>query len=88
MNERELYGIVVGAILTVAPDVDPAGIDPRGSLTEQLDLDSIDFLSVIVELHERTGIDIPERDYGKLRTLDDALSYLSSRGDEQGMPNA
>ncbi len=60
----------------VAPDVDPVGIDPAGELTEQLDIDSMDFLNIIVAVHEQTGIEIPERDYAKLSTLDDAVAYL------------
>jgi acyl carrier protein len=60
----------------VAPDVDPVGIDPAEELVEQLDIDSMDFLNLIVAVHERTGIEIPERDYAKLSTLDDAVAYL------------
>ena len=60
----------------VAPDVDPVGIDPAGELTEQLDIDSMDFLNLIVAVHERTGIEIPERDHAKLSTLNDAVAYL------------
>lgn len=36
----------------------------------------MDFLNLIVALHERTGIEIPERDYPKLSTLDAAVAYL------------
>ena len=60
----------------VAPDVDPATIDPDADLAEQLDIDSMDFLGVIVSIHEQTGIEIPERDYGKLTTLTAAVNYL------------
>ena len=37
----------------------------------------MDFLGVVVAIHERTGIEIPERDYPKLSTLDDAVAYLA-----------
>ncbi|MBK5221098.1 MAG: acyl carrier protein [Thermoleophilia bacterium] len=76
MNEQELRDVFVGALTEVAPDIDPAAIDPGVELTEQLDLDSMDFLNVIVAVNERTGIEIPERDYGKLATLEDAVTYL------------
>lgn len=76
MNEQELRDIVIGALTEVAPDIDPAGIDPETNLAEQLDIDSIDFLGVVVAVHEQTGIEIPERDYPKLATLDDAVAYL------------
>ncbi len=37
----------------------------------------MDFLDFVAAVHERTGIDIPEAEYGRLATLDDAVSYLA-----------
>jgi len=76
MNEQALHEVVIRALTDVAPDVVPAAIDPGADLAEQLDIDSIDFLNVLVKVHEQTGIEIPERDYPKLATLDDAVAYL------------
>ena len=76
MNEQELHDIVIGALTEVAPDIEPAEIDPEAALADQLDIDSIDFLNVVVAVHEQTGIEIPERDYPKLATLGDAVAYL------------
>lgn len=78
MNEQELRDVVVAALTEVAPDIDPAAIDPEAELVEQLDIDSMDFLGVVVAIHERTGIEIPERDYPKLSSLDDAVTYLAA----------
>ena len=76
MNEHELRDVVIAALTEIAPDVDPAAIDPATDLVEQMDIDSMDYLNIIVAIHEQTGIEIPERDYGKLATLDDAVVYL------------
>ena len=76
MNEQELREVLIDALTQVAPEIDPTQIDPAAGLAEQLDIDSMDFLNVIVAVHERTGIEIPERDYGKLATLEDAVAYL------------
>jgi acyl carrier protein len=76
MNEQQLRDVVISALTEVAPEIDPAAIDPTVSLVEQLDIDSMDFLNIVVAVHERTEIAIPERDYGKLSTLDDAVAYL------------
>ena len=83
-TEHELRQILIEALTEIAPDVDPATLDPATELVEQLDIDSMDFLAIVVAIHERTGIEIPERDYPKLATLDDAVAYLASR-DAQGM---
>jgi len=76
--EDRLREVVIGALTEVAPDVDPTTIEPDVDLAEQLDIDSMDFLNVIVAIHERTGVEIPERDYPKLSTLDDAVRYLAA----------
>ena len=75
--DEQMRDIVIGALTEVAPDIDPAVIDPDADLAEQLDIDSMDFLNIIVAINERTGIEIPERDYPKLSTLNDAVGYLA-----------
>ncbi len=76
-TEQELRAIVISALTEVAPDINPAAIDPETELVEQLDIDSMDFLNIVVAINERTGIEIPERDYPKLSTLNDAVGYLA-----------
>ena len=83
MNEQQLRTVVIGALTDVAPEIDPAGIDADTALAEQLDIDSMDFLNVIVAINEQTGIEIPERDYPRLSTLNDAVAYLAA-AQEQG----
>lgn len=39
----------------------------------------MDFLNVIIRLHETLGIDIPEADYAQLATLDSAVDSLARR---------
>ncbi|HSC04526.1 MAG TPA: acyl carrier protein [Solirubrobacteraceae bacterium] len=76
-TEQDLRAIVISVLTDVAPDVDPAAIDPDADFVEQFDIDSMDFLNIVVAINERTGIEIPERDYPKLSTLADAVSYLA-----------
>jgi acyl carrier protein len=78
MNEQQLREVVIGALTEVAPEIDPGAIDPDTDLTEQVDIDSMDFLNVIVAINEQTGIEIPERDYPKLSTLSNAVAYLAA----------
>jgi acyl carrier protein len=76
VNEDELRQVLLGALTEIAPEVEAEAIDPTTDLDEQLDIDSIDFLNLIVAVNERTGIEVPERDYPKLSTLDGAVAYL------------
>lgn len=73
---RQLLGEVLGRI---APGTDLDEIDPTEPLSDELDLDSMDLLSMLGLLHERTGLELPETDAPKLRTLDDAVEYLVLR---------
>ncbi len=79
MTEPEAREMVLAALAEIAPEADGAVLDGDVELTEQLDLDSMDFLNFITALSERTGREIPELEYPDLRTLDDAVAYLVAR---------
>ncbi len=76
MNKEEAREVLLQALGEVAPEIDPGAIDPDVPLGEQLDLDSIDFFKLVVAVAERTGIEVPERDYPQLATLNGAIAYL------------
>ncbi|MGZ4201887.1 MAG: acyl carrier protein [Thermoleophilaceae bacterium] len=78
MTGTELRAAMLESLAEIAPEADVEHIDENADLREQLDIDSFDFLNVIIALHERTGIDVPERDYPKLTTLSGCVSYLSA----------
>jgi acyl carrier protein len=80
MNEEQAREVLVGSLGEIAPEVDPAAIDPDVPLAEQLELDSMDFLNLIVAVAERTGVEVPERDYPQLGTLNGAVAYLVASG--------
>jgi acyl carrier protein len=79
MNEHEIRAGVIGAVRAIAPEVDEGELDAGRPLREQADLDSMDWLNVIVGLHQRFGVDIPETDYARLTTLDAIVAYLAAR---------
>jgi acyl carrier protein len=76
MNRDEIRQAVLEVLCEIAPEADPAAIDPRQSLRDQLDIDSMDFLNFLIGLDKRLHVDIPERDYGQLATLDACVDYL------------
>jgi acyl carrier protein len=77
MTRSELHEKVVSALTTVAPEVIASTLDPHRPLRDQVDIDSMDFLRFLIEVHRATGVDIPESDYGQLGTLDRIVDYLS-----------
>ncbi len=79
MNEAQVRTTIAEVLTTIAPEVDLATVDPGSPLRDQIDLDSMDWLNVIVGLHERLKVDIPEADYARLVTLDDLVAYLAAK---------
>lgn len=77
MTREELRAQVLLALGRVVPELEPATLDPKERLREVLDIDSMDFLNFVTALHGLLGIDIPERDYGRLATLDACVDYLA-----------
>ena len=78
MNESELKQIILEELGKVAPGADPNDLDLDDNVREGLDIDSFDHLNFLIGLHERLGVDIPEKDYGKLNTVNEILNYLSA----------
>jgi acyl carrier protein len=79
MNEQEIRAGVMAAIKAVAPEVEEGELAADRLLRDQVDLDSMDWLNVIVGFHERFGIDIPEADYARLTTLSAIAAYVSGK---------
>ncbi|MBI2378162.1 MAG: acyl carrier protein [Deltaproteobacteria bacterium] len=76
MTEQDLKQLILDIIHDIAPDEDLSSVDPAVRLRDQLDLDSMDFLDIVMELRKRHGIEVPEEDYVQLATLDGCVSYL------------
>jgi acyl carrier protein len=84
MNEQEVRAGVLAAIKAVAPEVEEGELAADRLLRDQVDLDSMDWLNVIVGFHERFGIDIPEADYARLTTLNAITSYAMAKPAQPG----
>ena len=60
MTKDKIKQIVLDIIADIAPDEDLTGVKPEVRLRDQLDLDSMDFLDIVMELRKQHGIDVPE----------------------------
>ena len=79
MSREEIASLVRRALAGVAPESENQPIEPDADFRGQMDLDSMDFLNFIIALHEATGIEIPERDYPQLASLNGCIDYLTAR---------
>lgn len=80
MTDTELAQLVKSALFKVAPDLEGEEIAAEKRFRDQFEVDSMDLLNFVIELHRVTGIDISERDYPKLETLAGCVRYLKEKG--------
>lgn len=79
MTPEEVKKVVLDIIEDVAPDEDLSNVDSAVSLRDQFDLDSMDFLDIVMELRKRHQVEVPSEDYPQLATLDSCVAYLSPK---------
>lgn len=79
MTESEVRQAILTLLGNIAPEVDMRQILPDVSFRDQLDIDSMDFQNLMISLHKTLKVDVPERDYAKLITLNGAVEYLKAR---------
>ena len=79
MTQDECKKLVLDIIADIAPDEDLSNVKPDVRLRDQLQLDSMDFLDIVMELRKQHGVEVPEADYIHLATLDSCAEYLTPK---------
>lgn len=76
MNKEQARQTIFEVLGEIAPEVDPTTVDDSADLSEQLDLDSMDYLNWMLGINKATGVEIPQRDVSRFLTIDGAVEYL------------
>ncbi len=76
MSPAEIKEAILDILENIAPDEDLSGLVDDVPLREQLELDSMDFLDIVMELRKRYRVQVPEDDYVELATIDSTVNYL------------
>lgn len=79
MNTEILHQTIVVLLQQIAPDTTPSTLKLEENIRETLNIDSFDFLQFVIALHEKTGVEIPEEDYGKINTIQNAIAYIQNK---------
>jgi acyl carrier protein len=79
LTNEEVRAKVLDIIADIALDDDVTGIKDEVALREQLDLDSMDFLDIVMELKKRHKIEVPQEDYTKLASMQSCVEYLAPK---------
>jgi acyl carrier protein len=77
MTPVEIKAVILDILEGIAPDEDLGDLKDDVPLREQLELDSMDFLDIVMELRKRYRVQIPEDDYVELATMNSTVKYLS-----------
>ncbi len=77
MKTADAYALLSRLLGRIAPEVDLDEIDQAAPLQEAADLDSMDFVNLVTALYDETGIEIPERDYPAIATVDGFIGRLA-----------
>jgi acyl carrier protein len=77
MTGEQIREEVIDILESIAPDEDLSQLDDAVNFREQLELDSMDFLDIVMELRKRHRIQIPEDDYLNLASMNSTVAYLT-----------
>ncbi|MCL1980165.1 MAG: acyl carrier protein [Proteobacteria bacterium] len=79
MSREEIKDVLLEIIADIDEEADFASLDTDAPLRDQLDLDSMDFLDIVMELRKRYKLQIPEEEYPQLATLTSCIDYLEPK---------
>jgi acyl carrier protein len=79
MAPTEIKEVILDILSDIAPDEDLGDLKDDVAFRDQLELDSMDFLDIVMELRKRYKVQIPEEEYVNLASMDSTVSYLTPK---------
>lgn len=76
MTQEQIKQAIIGQILEIAPDIEQGDIIPDKNIQRSLEIDSFDFLKILTALNDIIGVEVPEKDYAKVDTLENMTEYF------------
>lgn len=79
MTNTQIRETVLRLLGSIAPDANTLVVDPHVSFHDQFEIDSVDFLRLMLELERELKVTIADVDYPRLATLAGCETYLTGR---------
>jgi acyl carrier protein len=79
MAPEEIKSAIIDILADIAPDEDLSDLRDEVNFRDQLELDSMDFLDIVMELRKRYRVQVPEGDYSQLASMDSTVAYLTPK---------
>ncbi len=77
MTPAEIREEIIDILEDISPDEDLDSLNDETPFRDQLELDSMDFLDIVMELRKRHRVQIPEEDFGNLASMESTVTYLT-----------
>ena len=87
MTPEDVRKAILSILSDIAPDEDFTSVQDDEKLRDQFDLDSMDFLDIVMELRKRFNVEVPEQDYEHLVSMKSCIKYLSPLLKKRQMAN-
>ena len=79
MAPAQIREAIIDILGDIAPDEDLSDLDDKQSFRDQMELDSMDFLDIVMELRKRYRVQVPEEDYTNLDSMASTVDYLTPK---------
>ncbi|MEO1615159.1 MAG: acyl carrier protein [Planctomycetota bacterium] len=79
MTPAEIRDEILDILEDISPDEDLDDLKDDEPFRDQLELDSMDFLDIVMELRKRHRVQIPEEEYGALNSMGSTVEYLEPK---------
>ena len=79
MNQQEVKSQLKEIFQQIAPEIPFNELDTTRPLRDQAEIDSFDFYQVIVQVAERTGVNVPDSKLAEMKNLDQLIGYVADR---------
>jgi acyl carrier protein len=76
MTTTDIRTEILDILSDIAPDEDLTKLNDEENFRAQMELDSMDFLDIVMELRKRHRVQIPEDDYVHLASMNSTVKYL------------
>ena len=79
MAPQDIRAAIIEILEDIAPDEDLTNLEDATAFRDQLELDSMDFLDIVMELRKRYRVQVPEEDYNHLNSMASTVEYLTPK---------
>lgn len=79
LTSESIREVILAGIHQIAPEAELESLKDDAEFRRELEIDSFDFLRLLVFVNERLKVEFPETDYGGLTSVAKLVSYVDNK---------